>query len=63
MKVELNTNKKLVEDIRSHLNKNNGYCPCQIGHTEDTKCMCKDFKERVPVGEYCICELYKKIAD
>jgi hypothetical protein len=63
MKAKLNKNSELVKDIKRSLKKNDGYCPCQIGRTHDTKCICKDFRENVAVGEYCICELYKKISD
>ena len=61
MKVELNTNTALVQEIRQALKENGGFCPCEIEQTPDTKCMCKDFKENVAVGEYCHCGLYKKL--
>jgi hypothetical protein len=62
MKVELNKNAELVQEIREALKENEGYCPCELERTPDTKCMCKDFKENVAVGEYCHCGLYKKIS-
>lgn len=61
MKVELNTNAEVVQEIRQALKENGGFCPCEIEQTPDTKCMCKDFRENVAVGEYCHCGLYKKI--
>ena len=61
MKVQLNTNTELVQEIRQALKENGGFCPCEIEQTPDTKCMCKDFRENVAVGEYCHCGLYKKI--
>ena len=35
---------------------NDKYCPCMIVKNEDTKCSCKDKREK----EICICGLYIK---
>lgn len=56
--IKLNPNKNEVNDIRTALKENNGYCPCKIETTPDTKCMCKEFREQT-VG-YCHCGLYYK---
>ena len=40
---------------------NNGYCPCRLLKNEDTKCMCKEFREQEE-GE-CHCGLYVKIKE
>ena len=59
--VRLSEDTELVNDIRDKLKKNNGFCPCAIKKTEDTKCMCKYFREMIAenkVGEYCHCGLY-----
>ena len=61
MKIELNTDAQYVKEIRQALKDNNGYCPCEVEISPDTKCMCKDFRENVAVGEFCHCGLYKKI--
>ena len=40
---------KIVEispEIKKLVDENDGYCPCTILRTEDTKCMCKEFKEQ-----------------
>lgn len=58
-KIILNDDKDLVEDIKQRLKSNEGYCPCRISKTIDTKCMCKEFREQKE-GE-CHCGLYKKI--
>jgi hypothetical protein len=63
MKVELNTDAQLVQEIRAALKENKGYCPCELEQLPDTKCMCKDFRENVAVGEYCHCGLYKKLSE
>ncbi len=64
MEIKLNSNKEIVEKIREGLKRKNGYCPCKIEQSEDTKCMCKEFKEQIadPNFEgYCHCMLYYKV--
>ena len=39
---------------------NNGYCPCAIERTPDTKCICKAFIEQEELG-LCHCGRYKKV--
>ena len=58
-KIVLNDDLDLVNDIKERLKANDGYCPCRISKTVDTKCMCKEFREQQE-GE-CHCGLYKKI--
>ena len=60
MEVILNPNKKLVKEIRKQLKENDGYCPCRLNKTPDTKCMCKEFRDMISNGEsgMCHCELY-----
>ena len=59
--IKVNKNKKLVAEIRQRIKDNNGYCPCRLLKNEDTKCMCKEFREQEE-GE-CHCGLYVKIKD
>lgn len=53
---------KLVDDkdfVREHgarLRENEGYCPCALVKNEDTKCMCKDFREKILKGVVGKCE-------
>lgn len=61
MRIKVSENKKLVEEIRKSLKENDGYCPCKIEKTEDTKCMCKEFFKQKS-GE-CHCGLYVKMED
>ena len=58
MAIRLSDDKELVEEIRQKLKENNGYCPCKIEKNEDTKCMCKEFREQ-DSGE-CHCGLFIK---
>lgn len=59
MKIFENPDKKVVKDIRKQLKENDGYCPCQLEKTDDTKCMCKNFREQLTEGP-CHCGLYYK---
>lgn len=61
MKIKVNSDKELVDIIRQKLKENDGYCPCRLHKTEETKCICKEFLEQ-PEGE-CHCGLYIKVKD
>jgi ferredoxin-thioredoxin reductase catalytic subunit len=63
MKVRLNPDKELVDAMRSALQENDGYCPCAITKTDDTKCMCKDFRDQIAKGipGECHCGLYEGV--
>lgn len=62
MKITLNPDKVLVQEVREGLKRTGGYCPCRIVRNPDTKCMCKDFLENTEEGE-CYCGLYIKVKD
>ena len=59
MRVRVNDNKELVENIRAKLKENDGYCPCRIDKTPENKCMCQEFINQQELGE-CHCGLYIK---
>lgn len=40
--------------------QNDGYCPCAVYKTEDTKCICKQFREQDEPG-LCHCGRYEKV--
>lgn len=66
MAVKLNSNKEVVDNIKKGLKKTGGYCPCRLEKNDDTKCMCKEFREQIkdPNFEgYCHCMLYYKSID
>ena len=58
-KITTNTNQEMVTEIRRALKENDGYCPCRIEKTPDTKCMCREFREQTTSG-MCHCGLYYK---
>ena len=47
-----------TDNIVAAVKKNDGYCPCRRVKNEDTKCMCKEFREG-GLG-ICHCGLYEK---
>ena len=44
--------------VENALKNNDGYCPCKLQKNEDTKCICKEFREQE--SGVCHCGLYKK---
>lgn len=47
-----------VKAFRETVKANEGYCPCRLEHTPDTKCMCKEFRDQE--SGLCHCGLYYK---
>lgn len=58
MKITQNPDKDYANEIKKMLKANNGYCPCALVKTPDTKCMCKEFRD-MEEGT-CQCGLYIK---
>ena len=47
-------------DIRKDVKEHDGYCPCSLFRNEDTKCMCKEFREQTEPG-VCHCGRFEKV--
>lgn len=63
MKIRLNENAEIVRAVKEGLEMRGGYCPCRRESTEDTKCMCKEFRDQIKDPDfegYCHCLLYYK---
>lgn len=60
MKIILNPDNELVKEINQKLKENNGYCPCKLLKNENTKCMCKEFREKQDEG-ICHCGKFIKV--
>lgn len=63
MKILLNPDAEVVAVVKKGLKQIGGYCPCRRERTEDTKCMCKEFREQIADENYegfCHCMLYYK---
>lgn len=60
MIIKQNPDSEYVNKVRVKLKENDYYCPCQIDRSEDTKCMCKTFREQLKNNEpgLCHCGLY-----
>ena len=59
--IKNNLKGKKLNDFLRLLNKNDGYCPCSTVKNEDTKCVCKEFRD---MGEgICHCGLFIKKKD
>lgn len=58
MRIKVTSDIQLRDKIRQSLAENDGYCPCRLEKTEDTKCMCKEFLEQESGS--CHCGLYIK---
>lgn len=61
MKIKVNPDQEYANEIKRQLKSNGGYCPCALLKNEDTKCMCKEFRE-VDEG-MCHCGLYYKVKE
>lgn len=61
VKVILNEDKNLVIQVKEKIAKNKGHCCCAIIFTDDNKCPCKDFREKIKNKElgFCDCKLYQ----
>lgn len=63
MKVRLNENAEVVRMVKEGLEARGGYCPCVREMSEDTRCMCREFRGQIADPEfegYCHCMLYYK---
>ena len=63
MAIRLNEDKDVVYRVKEGHRSRNGYCHCVLQMSEDTKCMCKEFREQIADPDfegYCHCMLYYK---
>jgi len=63
MKIRLNPDEEIVRVVKEGLKERRGYCPCRLERSEDTICMCREFKEQIADPDfegYCHCMLYYK---
>ena len=63
MKVKYNPDENVVKMIKEGLERTGGYCPCRLERTDDTKCMCREFRDQIKDPDfegYCHCLLYYK---
>ena len=66
MGIRLNENEEIVKTVKEGLKAKGGYCPCRLSRSEDTKCICREFREQMADPDfegYCHCLLYYKFKD
>ncbi len=62
LKIIPNPDKEKRMEVAKAVKANDGYCPCELKKTPDTKCKCKNFREQDYEGE-CCCGLWVKVID
>ena len=55
-----NPNEEELKEIIEAVDANDGYCPCALEKTDDTKCMCKDFRDCAD-ADFCHCGRFYKV--
>ena len=60
--VKPNPNVDMFKTVSDAVKQNNNYCCCEIEKTEDTKCMCKNFREQEESG-FCHCGRFLKVRE
>ena len=64
--IKVNPDKEIADAVREGLKQKGGYCPCRLERNEDTKCICREFREQMADPDfegYCHCLLYYKFKD
>lgn len=59
LKIRVTSDKNHEQKVRKALQVREGFCPCSLLRDEDTKCMCRAFREQKEPG-FCHCGLYEK---
>ncbi len=62
-KIKLNPDAEIVKMVQAGLKEKDGYCPCRLERTPETKCMCKEFRHQINDPDFegfCHCYLYYK---
>lgn len=56
-------NKDYAAKLYAVMEKNGGYCPCRLQHTEENRCICAEFLAQIADADFegfCHCKLYYK---
>ena len=61
-KIFKNPSEEDYEEITEAVKLNDNYCPCLSYKNEDTKCMCKNFRDSEDT-DFCHCGRFYKVAD
>ena len=55
-----NPNEEELKEIIEAVEANDGYCPCALEKNDDSKCMCKDFRDCADT-DFCHCGRFYKV--
>ena len=55
-----NPNEEELKEIIEAVEANDGYCPCALEKNDDSKCMCKDFRNCAD-ADFCHCGRFYKV--
>ena len=58
--IKQNPYEEELAEIIEAVEANDGYCPCALTKDEDTKCMCKEFRDSKDT-DFCHCGRYYKV--
>ena len=62
MKIKKNPSEVEYKEISEAVKANDNYCPCLATKNDDTKCMCKEFRE-CKDADFCHCGRFYKVPD
>ena len=62
LKVKPHPHSELFQELSKVIKDNDGYCCCAMVKNEDTKCMCKNFREQTK-GGFCHCGRFFKVRE
>lgn len=60
LKIIKNPDIEFYNEVTQAVKDNDGYCPCMLEKSIDTKCPCKIFREQDEIGD-CHCGRYTKV--
>lgn len=60
--IKQNPNEDALKEIVEAVDANEGYCPCALTKEDDTKCMCKEFRDSQDT-DFCHCGRFYKVRD
>ena len=60
LKIIKNPDETIYNSVTTAVKNNDGYSPCMIYKSSDTKCPCKSFREQTTEGE-CHCGRFLKV--
>ena len=60
LKIIKNPDKKTYDEVTQAVKDNDNYCPCKLERSQDSLCICREFREQNEEGE-CCCGRYVKV--